>query len=181
MWLPDGSALIFQQVDPTTGFDILLLPMEGDQTPEAIVRTPANEFEPTLSPDGRWLAYVSDETGEHQIYVVPFPGPGGRMTVSTDGGHEPVWHPDGSALFYLNGDAMMTVPLSSGADLLEDGPRVLFRLDRVTEVMPHGRNYDISPDRERFVWTRFVEPPVEVTQLQIVLNWFEELNEEVGR
>jgi Tol biopolymer transport system component len=86
--------------DPETGWDIWILSMEGDRNPEPFLKTRFNEFQPALSPDGKRLAYVSNESGSDEIYATPFPGPGGKSQISTDGGREPAWAPSGRELFY---------------------------------------------------------------------------------
>jgi serine/threonine-protein kinase len=90
-WSPDGQVLAFSEPDPTTGYDIWMLGLQGDRKPRPFLQTPANESGPIFSPDGRWVAYLSDETGRNEIYVRPFPGPGGKMQISTEGGTEPMW------------------------------------------------------------------------------------------
>src|SRR5262249_46977553 len=90
-WSPDGQMLALSEVDPTTGYDIWVLGFQGDRKPRPFLQTPANESGPIFSPDGRWLAYLSDESGRQEIYVRPFPGPGGKMQISTEGGTEPMW------------------------------------------------------------------------------------------
>ena len=99
---PDGKFLAFVEARPETGNDIYILPMEGDGQPYAFVNTTANEEGAQFSRDGQWLAYVSNESGQDEVYVKPFPGPGGRWPISSGGGVQPLWSPDGSELFYYN-------------------------------------------------------------------------------
>ena len=80
---------------------------------QPFLRTPFNESAPRFSPDGRWLAYISDESGRYEIYVQPYPGPGGKWQISTEGGTEPVWNPNGRELFYRSGDKMMAVDITT--------------------------------------------------------------------
>ena len=103
-WSPDGQLLAFVEVNPTTGYDIWVLrlgdPSAGSgqvRKAQPFLRTPFNESVPRFSPDGRWLAYVSDESGRWEIYVQPYPGPGGKWQISTEGGTEPVWNPMGES------------------------------------------------------------------------------------
>src|SRR5262249_40907867 len=135
-WSPDGKWLAFTEAGtPATGRDIWVLPLEGEALnagPEARVRTPANEDNGVFSPNGQWLAYESNESGQFEVYVRPFPGRGGRLQISTQGGLEPVWSRNGRELFYRNGDRMMAVEVSSRRDnngALPSGfgsPRLLF-------------------------------------------------------
>ena len=93
-WSPDGQLLAFVEINPTTGYDIWVLRL-GDRKAQPFLRTPFNEGAPRFSPDGRWLAYVSDESGRYEIYVQPYPGPGGKWQISTEGGTEPLWNRNG--------------------------------------------------------------------------------------
>jgi hypothetical protein len=128
-----------------------------------------------ISPDGRWLTYVSNESGRDEIYMRPFPGPGGRVLVSTDGGTEPMWSPDGRELFYRLGDKMMAVSITAEQDLSLVTPEALFEGNYQPGYIAQGinTNYDIAPDG-RFVMIRPEETSAP-TQLNVVLNWFEEL------
>jgi Tol biopolymer transport system component len=111
-WSPDGQALAFIAIDPATGYDLWVLPLK-ERKPRLFLQTPFNESTPRFSPDGRWLAYVSNESGRYEIYVQPYPGPGGKMQISTDGGTEPVWNPNGRELFYRSGNKMMVADIVS--------------------------------------------------------------------
>ena len=111
-WSPDGQLLAFVEVNPTTGQDIWVLRL-GDRKAQPFLRTPFNEAAPRFSPDGRWLAYISDESGRYEIYVQPYPGPGGKWQISTEGGTEPVWNRNGRELFYRSGDKMMAVDIAT--------------------------------------------------------------------
>jgi hypothetical protein len=93
---------------------------------QPFLRTPFNETAPQFSPDGRWLAYISDESGRDEIYVQPYPGPGGKWEISTEGGTEPVWNPNGQELFYRSGDKMMAVDVTTQLGFAAGKPRMLF-------------------------------------------------------
>jgi Tol biopolymer transport system component len=174
-WSPDGKMLVYHQsLDPESGWDIWVLPMEGDRKPEPFLETASNELQPALSPDGRWLAYVSNESGSDEIYVTTFPEPGGKWRISTDGGREPAWNPRGGELFYRDNELMMVVDIVTQPELRPGRPRVLFEAP-YDLAPPFGRNYDVSPDGQRFVMMMSSEPGGAPTQLHIVLNWFEEL------
>ena len=176
----DGKTLVFRQNSFETGMDIGTLRLNVDQNdaePEMFLQTMFNEHTGMLSPDDRWLAYVSDDSGREEVYVTPFPGPGGREPISTDGGDEPVWSRDGRELYYRNGDALMAVTIATEPALSPGNPTLLFadpyRSGRDEEGNP-GSNYDVTPDG-RFVMIRGKESS-RATQIQIVLNWFEELD-----
>jgi serine/threonine-protein kinase len=171
----DGKAIVFRQNSDTTGLDIGMVRLEGEREPEILLGTPFDEHTGMLSPDDRWLAYVSNESGREEIYVRPFPGPGGRMQVSTEGGTEPMWSPDGRELFYRNGEKMMAVAISSEPELAPGKPTLLFEGRYETGLVwgTPSSNYDVAPDG-RFVMIRTAERPG-LAQLNIVLNWFEEL------
>jgi len=111
-WSPDGQLLAFFEVNPTTQRDIWVLRM-GDRKVQPFLRTGFNESVPQFSPDGRWLAYISDESGRFEIYVQPYPGPGGKWQISTEGGTEPVWNRNGRELFYRSGGRMMAVDIAT--------------------------------------------------------------------
>jgi eukaryotic-like serine/threonine-protein kinase len=145
---------------------------------EPFLQTPFNEGAARFSPDGRWLAYVSDESGGFEIYVQPYPGPGGKWQISTGGGSEPVWNPNGRELFYRSGDKMMAVDITTQLSFAAGKPRMLF--DGHYEPPPFPiANYDVSPDGQRFLMLKPSEQEAAPTQINVVLNWFEELKRRV--
>ena len=146
--------------------------------PTAFLETPFGEGAPTFSPDGRWVAYVSNESGRNEIHVRPFPGPGERLTVSVEGGNEPVWSRDGRELFYRSGDAMMAVDVSTGPALNTGKPRRLFEkpYERTLALWP---NYDVSADGRRFLMVKTIGQEAAPAQINVVLNWTEELTRRV--
>jgi Tol biopolymer transport system component/predicted Ser/Thr protein kinase len=173
-WSPDGQLLAFIEVNPTTGLDIWVLRM-GDRKAQPFLRTPFNEGAPRFSPDGRWLAYISDESGRFEIYVQPYPGPGGKWQISTDGGSEPLWNPNGRELFYRSGAKMMAVDIATQPSFAAGKARVLFegQYQPSPATIP---NYDVSPDGQRFLMLKSSEQTQAApTQINVVLNWFEEL------
>ncbi len=123
--------------------------------PRPLIRSPANERAPALSPDGRWIAYVSDESGRDEVYVQAFGGSTtGRFTISTEGGREPVWARDGSELFYRTGDRLMSVPVEL-TDTFEAGAaRELFRGDFDSDRMGTNQYYDVDLDGSRFIMSQ---------------------------
>ena len=171
-WSPDGRTLTYSRNDPLgTGLNIYAFMLDGQPDTLTVLQTAANEATPSFSPDGRWLAYMSDESGRPEIYVRPFPGPGGRERVSTAGGEEPVWAHNGE-LFYRNGEKMMAVDIVTEPSLTIGSPKLLF--ERRFVKIPWSRtNYDVTRDGQRFIMVADAQEPPE--QINIVLNWFEEL------
>jgi dipeptidyl aminopeptidase/acylaminoacyl peptidase len=149
-----------------------MLPPGGEPAP--LLVTPRNESWPMFSPDGRWIAYVSDESGRPQVYVRPYPGPGGKVTVSTDGGGEPVWSRDGRELFYRRGITMFSVPVETRPTFKAGTPRKLFEV-RFNPAGQSGHpHFDVSLDGQRFLMVRRDQDLVP-HQLNVILNWSEEL------
>jgi serine/threonine-protein kinase len=173
---PDGTRLVFVEIGSTTGLDIGVLTMDGVRRATPLVQTPANEGYAKISPDGRWVAYESNESGRNEIYVRPFPEVnGGRWQVSTGGGFEPFWGRDGRELFYLVGPGrMMATPIQAGAGatFAAGNPRV------VVDGQYVAQGYDVSPDGQRFLMIKDARPTAEgppPSQLIVVQNWSEEL------
>jgi serine/threonine protein kinase/Tol biopolymer transport system component len=173
-WSPDGQALAFLQVSsPPTGFDIWVLRM-GDHKAQPFLQTPFIETAPVFSPDGHWLAYVSNESGRSEIYVQPYPGPGGKYQISTEGGAEPVWNRNGRELFYRQGDKMMAVEVTTESSFSVTKPRMLFE----GQYLPTPQtfpNYDVSTDGQRFLMVKPAGQAQAPMQINVVLNWTEEL------
>ena len=177
-WSPDGQLLAYMELNLTTGYDIWVLRL-SDRKAQPFLRTPFNEAAPRFSPDGRWLAYASDESGRYEIYVQLYPGPGGKWQISTDGGTEPVWNRNGRELFYRSGDKMMAVDIATQPSFAAGKPRMLF----AGQYLPTPTtfpNYDVSPDGQRFLMLKPTEQArAAPTQINVVLNWFEELKQKV--
>ncbi len=177
-WSPDGQLLAFIEVNPSTQRDIWILRM-SDRKAQPFLKTRFDESVPRFSPDGRWLAYVSNESGRYEIYVQPYPGPGGKWQISTEGGAEPAWNANGRELFYRSGGKMMAVDIATQPAFAAGKPRVLFegRYELSPATSP---NYDVSPDGQRFLMLRPSEQEASApTQINVVLNWFEELKRRV--
>jgi serine/threonine protein kinase/Tol biopolymer transport system component len=169
---PDGHTLAFIRQTSESGGDIYALSLEGDPQPRAVVKTPGYDGGGQFSPDGRWMAYVSNESGQFEVYLRPYPGPDRKKQVSTQGGTHPKWNRNGKELFYRVGNKMMVVDVSPGPDLTLSQPRVLFEQRYAFGSAQTIPNYDVSPDGQRFV---MVKDDSASGRLNIVLNWFEEL------
>jgi serine/threonine-protein kinase len=175
---PDGELLAFIEINSLTQDDIWMLRLR-DGKAQPFLQTPANETAPAFSPDGHWLAYVSEESGQREVYVQPYPGPGGKWQISTDGGTEPVWNRNGRELFYRNGDKMMAVDIDTHPAFAAGKPRQLFEGDYVLNYFP-APYYDVSSDGQRFLMLKPSEQEQSaLTHINVVLNWFEELKQKV--
>jgi serine/threonine-protein kinase len=176
-WSPDGQTLTFTRA-PGRSAGIWMLSLVGERKSWTFLDTEASETGAKFSPDGRWLAYSSNETGRDEIYMQPFStsGSGGKLPVSVGGGAEPVWARNGRELFYRNGDKMMAVAIETEPELSVGTPRLLFegRFLPVPFGDEPGSSYDISPDGQRFLMIKR-EQDLVPTEIIVVLNWFEEL------
>ncbi len=152
--------------------DIWLYPFERSLKAQVFLQTPFYEGFAAFSPDGRWIAYTSDESGRWEIYVRPYPGPGGKKRVSIDGGEESRWSQNGEELFFRFGNKWMVSKTRLGEDFSADTPRVLFEGPYIN--IP-GYSYDVSPDGQRFLVVEGPEQELAVHQIQVITNWFEEL------
>jgi len=167
-----------------------MLHVEGDKrVAKPFVETPFEERGAIFSPDGKWVAYVSNKAGQNDVYARPYPGPGNEVTISIGGGQEPVWAPTGRELFYRHDGKLVAVRIESSASTLKVGaPTPVFddpyRLD--TGGASGGvANYDIAPDGKRFVMVELPRVSAgtarEPVRLQVALNWLEELKQRPPR
>jgi serine/threonine-protein kinase len=176
-WSADGNVMVHTEgLNPETGIDIWMLKLDGDRKPERFLHSRSNEIQPVFSPDGQWIAYATNESGREEVYVRPYPGPGDITPISTDGGMEPVWSPDGKTLYYrdINGSKMMAVSFITEPELQVGEPELQFE-GKYLGGSPWGRNYDLSPDGTRFIMIRDEGQSVQSTQIKVILNWSEEL------
>jgi len=171
-WSSDGKLLAFYENHPTTGGDIWVLQVEGAPEPKLIIGTEFFEWAPAFSPDGRWIAYVSDKDGKFQVYVQPYPAMDRVWQISDDFGEEPIWSPKGNELFYRNGDKWMVVSISTEPEFAAGTPQVLF--EGPYNNVP-GLSYDVAPDGQRFLVLQPEYDDSQVKELHVVTNWFEEL------
>jgi Tol biopolymer transport system component len=171
-YTPDARALVVYALG-ANGEDIFTLPLDPKASPTPFLQTPASEKAPTLSPDGRWIAYCSDESGRDEIYVQPYPGPGGKVQVSTDSGAEPVWARNGREIFYRKAEKMMAVDVSTQPSFSASTPRMLFE-GRFTRGHRGHANYDVSPDGNHFLMIQGQESGS--IPIHVVLDWSAELS-----
>ena len=169
-WSPDGQVLAFADRG-----DIWLLPRSG--APKPFVQSRFNETTPAFSPDGHWLAYVSDESGRSEVYVQPFPGPGEKYTISTDGGAQPMWARSGRELFFRNGDQMMSVSITTQPRFAAARPTVLF--SGAYARSDGWVDYDVAPDGDHLLMINPGEQERPATEITVLLNWFDELKRRV--
>ncbi len=166
----DGSRLVYRQNDPETGRDLWVVSLDGNAEPEPLLKTPDQERAPRVSPDGQFVAYVSDETRRAEVFVRTFEESGGKWQISGDGGTEPLWSRDGKELFYRRGDELIAVAVETQPAFSIGASQVLFEGPYVPN--PMHTNYDIHPDGDRFVMVKSAEGE---RQVVVVLNWVSEL------
>jgi serine/threonine-protein kinase len=156
-------------------WDVWLLPDPGNPVPRRVIREAFNQSQPEASPDGRWLAYVSDESGRFEVYVRPTGGGTGKWQVSADGGDEPRWSRSGGELFYREGDRVMTVEIERGRQLRASRPRALFRGPYLKSYGPDAcPTYDVAPDG-RFLMVE-AGPETSGSRIDIMLHWLDQLS-----
>jgi serine/threonine protein kinase len=186
-WSPNGKVLAFDEISPTSsGRDIWIVSMEGSTSDAAgsaishklspFLQTPFSEMSPTFSPDGHWLAYTSNQSGKEEIYVRPFPGPGREWQVSTEGAKSARWAPKGRELFYGIGKKVMALDIQTEPMFNIGKPRILFE-GQYTLILDEGEFSDVDSVGRRFLVPLPVEPKQPANQIQIILNWFEELKQ----
>jgi eukaryotic-like serine/threonine-protein kinase len=167
-WSADGRLLAYYRSDPRTQLDVWVLPLDGDRTPMPLLRETFSESQAQFSPDGKWLAYVSDESGTPQIYVRSFPSLSGKRQVSADGGTQPRWRRDGAELFYLAANRqLVAVAVTTGDAFAVRGVAALFPTTLLSSEPRHS--YAVSADGQRFLLNVPVAP--ENSAITIVLDW----------
>jgi Tol biopolymer transport system component len=170
-WSPDGKSVVYSTEGRDTRGDLWVMPMSGDRTPTSFLQTRFDESEGRISPDGRWIAYTSDESGQSEVYVTSFPRPGRTWLVSVNGAENPVWRRDGRELYYVSADSkLMAVPVAVDPTFDPGASTPLFELRVVSGT--YGWNYDVAPDG-RFLVNTITDtssPPITV-----VTNWLTEV------
>ncbi len=168
-WSRDGRFIMYQENNPKTRRDLWILPLDGERKPFPYLQTSFNERDARFSPDSKWVAYSSDESGSSEIYVRPFPDTGSKWRISTRGGSEPRWRRDGKELFYIATDMkLMVVEVKSGTKFEASVPRDLFDLRSIKGV--GGNNYTVTGDGQRFLIVTSLEE-TNAEPFTVVLNW----------
>jgi Tol biopolymer transport system component len=166
----DGDTMLVGRSTETTSFDVVALSLRDPSKLSPILQSPAYESGQWLSPDRRWMTYVSNESGRNEIYLMPYPGPGGRLQVSTEGGTQAVWSRDGKEIFYRTADRMMGVEVATSPVPRLSTPKLLFESRYAYGAGITIANFDVAADG-RFV---MVKPESGTERLNVVLNWFAE-------
>jgi serine/threonine-protein kinase len=166
MLSPDGRMLLYRVDDTRRARDVYTVSLDGDRTPRPFLVTEFDEFAPRFSPDGRWVAYVSNESGRDEVYVRRFPGPGGRTLVSDGGGEEPLWSPDGRRVLYRGLGVIVATSVSLGDEPVVTGRDTVARGELLSSRF-HPM-YDLAPDGKRVL---VLQGPGSRLQLTVVLNW----------
>lgn len=175
-WSPDGATLAFVEERADKTFDISLLDLKTRRT-TVFLNSSASEGYPEFSPDGRWLAYSSEESGRFEVYVRPFPGPGGKWLISQVGGIEPIWARNGKRMYFRSNDdsSVWGVDIQTGAGVSAGKPRLMFNLPGMMGGHP-SRAWDVSLDGKRFLMVKLEEvKPTPVTELVFVVDWIQDL------
>jgi len=180
-WSPDGTAVAFTQSSPGTSADVYVLPTGAD-APSPFAQSRFAEGAPRFSPDGRWVAYTSNESGRPEIYAQPWPGPGPKIQISTNGGTDAVWSRQGGELFYRQGDDMMSAAVHTGDRLTVARPVMLWS-GRYSHGMstscgppgPTSSNYDVNADGTRFLMVEDSAQGVVAHEIHVIVNWAHQL------
>ena len=179
---PDGQSLVFMEQTRDAGWDISRLALDRGGEPAKVLATTGAEMQPALSPDGRWLAYSSSQSGRTEVYVRPFDRPGSTVRVSRSGGASPVWHPAGSELFFRETQdvsrasrRILSVSVAPGPDLVIGQPRLVAETDFDFLSKWSWREYDVSPDGEHFVIARPFDTE-DAPRLVYAPNWLDEVD-----
>jgi Tol biopolymer transport system component len=171
----DGKTLLFSTSDPVTLQDLWVTALAETKSAKPFIATQFSESSGRISPDGRWVAYQSNESAQTEIYVTGFPNGEGRVQVSTDGGSEPVWSRNGKELFYRKEKKLIAVPVQNGNTFTMGPPQVLFESTFATNSAFGSPLYDVSPDGQKFYFIQDATKDNREPRLNLILNWPEEL------
>jgi eukaryotic-like serine/threonine-protein kinase len=182
-WSPDNRTIAYTAMSFSEPPKIMTTRIDGGHSAEPLTIDKAPQGSPKFSPDGRWLAYCSNESGKAQVYVQAFPGPGAKVQISTDGGTDPVWRRAGGELYYRNGDSMMSVEMKTAPTLNAGRPKELWRghysHGMSSSCGPPGAtssNYDVTADGKRFLMIKDDDQDRAASrQIVVVLGWADEL------
>ncbi len=171
-WSPDGRFILYLAFDTKTNLELWAVPVSGERKSIPFIKTPFGVSQGQFSPDGRWIAYSSNESGKWEVHVAPFPGPGGNWQVSINGGSEPRWRRDGKELFYMAPDGkIMAIEVKEGPSFEAGTAKVLFQTRRREQISSTDLfSYDVSADGERFLVNTDAGEATSFT-LTLVLNW----------
>jgi len=178
-WSADGRYVLYREQDPKTGWDLWVLPLTGDRKPQPVLSTAVREIQGRFSPDGRWMAYVSDDS--LQVYVQSFPPSGNKWQISTGGGFQPRWRRDGKELFFLAGqdsgaqrrDVMAVAVDTSSNGVFKAGvPQKLFTVTTPAAGSAEGGSWDVTPDGQRFL-VASLSTTTAVPPITVVVNWLQ--------
>ena len=173
---PDGKFLAYMFSNPNARIQVNLAPLHGERTPKPFVTSQFDDNGGLFSPDGRWLAYFSNESGQFEVYVQPFPGPGGRWQISASGGYGPVWARSGRELFYTDGNQIFSAGVTSQLRLVSSTPRpVVPFTPGVIGLFSYNRIFDVAPDGQRFLVVEKNGGSTAPEELRLVEGWLDEL------
>ena len=170
---PDGKTMVYSEYDPVTGSDLWIMSLEGNHDARPLLKTRFSEGNGSISPDGRWIAYQSNETGRFEIYVTPYLTPGTAVQITSAGGGEPRWGREGRELYYRTNDRFMSVPMTLGPAVEAGEPRLLFTGNYLSEGL-------FVPSVDRFLLIREDGQESAGKTLDLVLGWFDDLNAKVA-
>jgi dipeptidyl aminopeptidase/acylaminoacyl peptidase len=177
-WSPDGQSIIYSQTNPKTNVDLYLLSLGGERKPTSLLQTTFIEGQARFSPTGRWIAYMSNETGQFQVYVESFPATGAKLAISIGGGSQPQWRADEKELYYYTPDRkLMAVEVNGDGPTFKVGEaRPLFeiRVFAIDQSFPGNGYYAVTHDGKRFLISSVPEAP-ERQQINVVVNWMADL------
>ena len=184
---PDGKNLVFDQLGVERRPAVWVLPMEGDREPHPFGARGFPEGAGKFSPDGKWMVYCSMESGKAEVFVQPWPGPGPKIQISSEGGMDPVWRRDGKEIFYRNGTKMMAVAVGTQSPFRAGRPQQLWEGDYMFGPSSScgikgttTTSYDVSPDGQRLLMIRETDQKMYATKIVVVLNWVEELKRKMA-
>ncbi len=171
---PDGKTLLFSAVNPDGGIGTQVLSLDGELKVRPLLASQFTQNRAQFSPDGHWIVYESNESTRNEIYVQPFPGPGGKWQISTSGGTMPRWSRNGQEIFFRYGNQMMSVPVETRPAFKAGTPRLLFQGNYLG-----GSNYDVAPDGQHFLMIKEKEAQAGSKEVNVILNWFDDLKRRV--